>query len=385
MLSVMVRSRWLSRAGARRRGATHGASRKQPPPAGPEGAGAAGSASAEPSTSALWKADSRRLRNSLISLLVFFALLAALLVGVPGLRSAGRRIAHASVGWVVVGVVFEVLSCLSYVVLFQLVFARLRRGVSARLSLAELATNSVVSAGGIGGFAMGAWVLRAGGAPMRRIAERSVVLYLLTSAPNVAVVAVLGLFMGLGVLPGSTDAALTFLPAGAAIVTASLVIALGHRVGRAAPQSQSQQRWWTVAAGTLGEAVQDALGLLRSGNWRLLGSVGYWLLDNLVLLACLHAYGQSPLVVVVMMAYLVGMLANSLPIPGGFGSVEVALFFMLRAFGEGPGSVVLAAVLTYRAISLWVPSIIGTIAFGALRRDLGKPLVRAPGPGISAS
>jgi uncharacterized membrane protein YbhN (UPF0104 family) len=382
MLSMMARSRWLHRpTGDRPRG--------QPPSGSPspDASGANGSLAGDggqQSTNALWKADSKRLRNSLISLLVFFGLVVALLFAVPGLRSAGRRIEDASLGWVAAGVALEVASCVAYVVLFQLVFWRLKRGVAARLSLAELATNSVVSAGGIGGFALGAWVLRSGGAPLQRIAERSVVLYLLTSAANVGAVAVFGLLMWIGLVPGSTRAVLTLLPAAAAIGSVTVVLALGLRVTRAVPAASPPKRWWSVAAWTLGEGVRDALGLLRSGDPRLLGSVAYWLFDNLVLLACFHAYGQSPEVTVVFMGYLVGMLANSLPIPGGFGSVEVAVFFMLRAYGERPASLVLAAVLTYRAISLWVPSIIGTGAFWALRRDLGKPLLRVPLPAVES-
>src|SRR5271168_3175828 len=89
--------------------------------------------------------QSRTLRNSLISLAVFFVLVAALLWGVPGLRSAAKRIAHASPDWVAAAVGLEVLSCVGYVVLFGLVFGALGRRLTSRLSLSELAVNSVVS------------------------------------------------------------------------------------------------------------------------------------------------------------------------------------------------------------------------------------------------
>ncbi len=109
-------------------------------------------------------AQSRRLRNSIISLAVFFAIVAGLLLAVPGLRAAGEKITDAQWGWVAVGIGLEVLSCISYVVLFGLVFGRLgSRSLSRRLSLAELAVNSVVSASGLGGIALGAWVLRSKG------------------------------------------------------------------------------------------------------------------------------------------------------------------------------------------------------------------------------
>ncbi len=45
------------------------------------------------------------------------------------------------------------------------------------------------------------------------------------------------------------------------------------------------------------------------------------------------------------MAYLLGMMANSLPIPGGPIAVERGLVGMLVPFGVRPMSLVVAAVL----------------------------------------
>jgi len=124
----------------------------------------------------------------------------------------------------------------------------------------------------------------------------------------------------------------------------------------------------------IGGGVQDALALIREHDLRLLGAVGYWLFDNLVLYACLAALGHAPSLWVVAMAYLVGMIANSLPVPAGFLAVEGGLVGMLLLFHVRPGSAVIAAVIIYRAISLWVPAVIGSLAFLSLRRELGKPL-----------
>jgi uncharacterized membrane protein YbhN (UPF0104 family) len=77
------------------------------------------------------------------------------------------------------------------------------------------------------------------------------------------------------------------------------------------------------------------------------------------------------------MAYLVGMLANSLPVPGGFLAVEGGIVGMLLLFGARPASVAIAAVVVYRAISLWVPALIGSLAFLSLRREIGKPAAPA--------
>jgi uncharacterized membrane protein YbhN (UPF0104 family) len=38
---------------------------------------------------------------------------------------------------------------------------------------------------------------------------------------------------------------------------------------------------------------------------------------------------------------------------------------------------VIAAVVIYRAISLWIPAMIGSLAFLSLRRDIGKRLAPA--------
>lgn len=336
-------------------------------------------------TRAHLRAESRRLRNGLIGLAVFCGLVAALLVGVPGLRSAAERMSDADPTWVGVAVAFELLSCASYVILFELVFAKLRRRLASRLSLSELAMNSVVSAGGIGGFALGAWVLRSGGAPMRRIAERSVVMFLLTSLVNVGAVVVCGVLMGAGVLAGSTDPLLTLLPAGAAVVGVAATLGLAAWAERAERRRPLPHGRAIVALGALAEGVRGTVATLRRPDWRLGGAVGYWLFDNAVLWASMYAYGHEPAVGAVVLAYLIGMLANSLPIPGGFGAVEGGLVGMLLLYGERPASAVVAAVITYRAISLWVPSVIGTIAFWGVRGELGEPLARAVQGGATGS
>jgi uncharacterized membrane protein YbhN (UPF0104 family) len=330
--------------------------------------------------SAMLAAQSRTLRNSIISLAVFFALVAGLLLGVPGLQSAGKQISHAKLSWVAIGVLLEVLSCVSYVVLFRLVFFKLGRSLASKLSLAELAVNSVVSVSGLAGIALGAWVLRSKGFSVERIAKRSVLIFALTSAVNVGAVVVIGVPMWLGILPGSRNPLLTLLPAGAALLTIAGTLAGAEWARRAAGRRKGSKSRAAVALIAISGGVEDAIGLIRAGDWRLLGAVGYWLFDNLVLYACLAAFGDHPAFWVVAMAYLVGMLANSIPVPGGFVAVEGGLVGMLLLFGARPGSLAIAAVVVYRAISLWVPALIGSLAFLGLRREIGKPVAAAVSP-----
>ena len=247
---------------------------------------------------------------------MFFVLVVALLLGVPGLRSAADRIPDANVAWVVGGLILEILSCVGYVVLFGLVFGKLGGRLTSRLSLAELAVNSIVSVSGLAGIALGAWVLRTKGISVQHIARRSVLVFLLTSAVNVGAVVVIGMPMWLGLLPGSQDPLLTLLPAGAALATIAGTFALAAWARRAASRRRLERGRAAVALSALSGGVADALRLIRAHDWRLLGAVAYWLLDNLALYACLAAFGHAPSFWVVAMAYLVGMLANSIPVPG---------------------------------------------------------------------
>jgi uncharacterized membrane protein YbhN (UPF0104 family) len=325
-------------------------------------------------TAAAMSAQARTLRNSVISLGVFFGLVAALLLAVPGLHSAAERITDANPWWVAIGIGLEALSCAGYVVLFGLVFGMLGKRLVSRLSLSELAVNSVVSVSGLAGLALGAWVLRGRGISVERIAKRSVLIFVLTSAVNVGAVVAIGVPMWLGLLPGSRNPLLTLLPAAAALASILGMLALAAWARRAALRRPLEHGRWAVTLVALSGGVEDALKLIREHDWRVLGAVAYWLFDNLTLYACLAAFGRTPAFWVVAMAYLVGMLANSLPIPGGFGAVDGGLVGMLVLFGTRPASVAVAAVIVYRAISLWIPAVIGSLAFLSLRREIGKPL-----------
>jgi len=324
-------------------------------------------------------AQSRTLRNSIASLAVFFGIEAALLLAVPDLRTALDKLGHADPSLIGAAVVLELLSCVGYAVLFGLVFGMLDRRLTSRLSLSELAVNSVVSVSGLAGIALGAWVLRSKGVSVERIARRSVLIFVLTSAVNVGAVVLIGVPMWLGLLPGSRRALLTLLPAAVALGLILGTLALAAWARRAAGRAAGGRR--EVALKAIGDGVADALALIRAHDWRLLGAVAYWLLDNVALFACIGAFGEAPSFWVVAMAYLVGMLANSIPIPAGMLAVEGSLVGMLLLFGVRPASHVVVAVVIYRAISLWIPAAIGSLAFLSLRREIGKPL--APEAGVS--
>jgi uncharacterized protein (TIRG00374 family) len=101
----------------------------------------------------------------------------------------------------------------------------------------------------------------------------------------------------------------------------------------------------------------------------LAGALLWWAGDVAVLWACFEAFGESPALAVVVMAYFIGMLANTLPLPGGIGGVDGGMVAALVAFGADPALAVVA-VLAYRGFAFWLPIVPGAAAWITLRRTV---------------
>ncbi len=319
--------------------------------------------------------QARRLRNGLVSLAILLALIVGLLLAVPGLHGVGEVVADMSPGWVGAAILLEVLSCLGYVLIFLTVFDRAPIVFGARVALTEMAFGAAVSLGGAGSIAVGAWLLRERGVADGQIAERSAVLFLLTSAINLLTLAATGLALGLGILPGPRNPLLTFLPAGVAIALFLFFLVLPRLTERGA-RARGSGRLAALLAGTATTIRATRRTLLRP-DWRLLGAVGYLWFDIGVLWACFHATGHTPPIAVIVLAYQIGYLANVLPIPGNIGVLEGSFVGMLVLYGVHATPATAAAVV-YHAIALWIPAMWGTVGFIRLRRSLHVPLTPRP-------
>jgi uncharacterized membrane protein YbhN (UPF0104 family) len=75
------------------------------------------------------------------------------------------------------------------------------------------------------------------------------------------------------------------------------------------------------------------------------------------------------------MAYIIGALGGSIPLPAGIGTVG-GIAGMLILFGVGHSPAV-AAVVLHQAIGLLVPVAGGAIAYAVVRRRLGPIRARA--------
>ena len=82
----------------------------------------------------------------------------------------------------------------------------------------------------------------------------------------------------------------------------------------------------------------------------------------------LNAFGAPPAVAVVVLGYFVGMVANTIPIPG---AVSGGMVGVLLAFGV-EADLALASVLSYRALAIWLPAPVGLAALGSLRRTVAR-------------
>ena len=97
----------------------------------------------------------------------------------------------------------------------------------------------------------------------------------------------------------------------------------------------------------------------------------WWAFDIATLWACFEAFGASPAVGVLVVGYFVGMLANTLPLPGGVGGVDGGMIGAFVAFGVDPAAAIVA-VLAYRFFAFWLPIAPGAISFASLRRTVSQ-------------
>jgi uncharacterized protein (TIRG00374 family) len=271
------------------------------------------------------------------------------------------------------------------VILFRTVFVRGESRIdwreSYQITMAGLAATRLFAAAGAGGVALTAWALRRSGMPRRVVACRMVAFMALLYGVYLLALLLAGYGLGFGILSGHAPAALTIVPASLALGALLILTAVSflpadfeRRVDRLFSSTHRLERWThrvaTVPA-SLASGVRTALSLVRSGNPRLLGAIAWWGFDIATLWASFHAFGHPPTWGVIIMGYFVGMVANLLPLPGGIGGVDGGMIGSFIAFGVNPGLAVVA-VLVYRGIAFWLPTIPGAIAYLQLRRTVSR-------------
>jgi putative heme transporter len=304
---------------------------------------------------------------------------------VPQLSALGptlHRLRAADPKWLGFGIVLEALSLAGYVALFRTIFSchgvRIGWKASYQITMAGVVATKLFAAAGAGGVALTVWALRASGLSAHAVARRVLMFEFFLYGVYASTLVVVGVGLRSGLLSGSAPWTLTIAPAVLALIAIGLLLSMrwlpndferrmkplaGARRGRRLLARLSSAPW----------AVHDALGigfsLIRERKPGLIGALAYWGFDIATLWACFHAFGSPPPVAVIVMAYFVGALANTLPLPGGLGGVEAGMVGAFLAFGTH-ASLAILAVLSYRLISFWLPTVPGAAAYLQLRRTV---------------
>jgi uncharacterized protein (TIRG00374 family) len=338
----------------------------------------------------------RLTRGRILATLVFVAsALAFLYFVLPrllGLNETWNRIQHGNVWWLGLAAVLEVCSFFGYVVLFRGVFIRGESRIdwpeSYQITMASLAATRLFAAAGAGGIALTAWALRRSGMGARTVACRMIAFMALLYGVYMISLVVVGVGLYVGIIPGEAPFAITIVPAifGALVILVFLGISMlpadftrlvGSRTAGRSRLTRLAVRLADASA-TAARGVRTAKDLLRARHPSLLGAVAWWGFDIAVLWACFHAFGGSPPKGVIVMSYFVGMLANTLPLPGGIGGVDGGMIGAFTAFGVDV-ELSVVAVLAYRAFAFWLPTLPGAVAYLQLRRTVQRWNTEPPG------
>ena len=327
----------------------------------------------------------RRLLASVVFVVVVVAFLYFGLPKLLGLRHTWNRIQHGNAWWLLLAAFLEVCSFWGYIVLFRAVFARGNPRIDWRASyeitMAGLAATRLFASAGAGGIALTAWALRRAGFQARVAACRLAAFVVLLYGVYMGTLVVCGLGLYVGLIPGQHPFAITVGPAifGAVVIAVFLAMSLlPGEPGRLAARFSGRDsrtakvaRAIAAAPATVATGVRTAISLVRGRDPYLLGAVAWWGFDIAVLWACFHAFGASPPEGVIVMSYFIGMLGNTLPLPGGIGGVDGGMIGAFSAFGI-PVQASVVAVLAYRVFAFWLPTLPGGVAYLQLRRTVHR-------------
>jgi len=354
-------------------------------------------------------------RRQLVAAAVLVILVAAALVvvlrRVTDMADVVRRAREADLSWLAILLGFQMASMSAYVVLFHAVFKRTDPPLgwrdSFRVPVAGLAAGRLLPGAGAAGLV--AWELHRAGLRTRTVAERMLAFFVLLDGVYLLALVVLGFGFATGVVEGPAPWGLTAVPAVVAATLLGAVLSFllvprrseeetppapsGASAGAAAagrpasaPTMDLPRRWIRRAGAALAAAangVRTAADLTRHSRIALLGALAWWSFDIAALSSSFAAFGQTPPVAVVVMAFLVGQMAAALPLPGGIGGVEGGMIGAFVAFGV-EGSLAVVAVLIYRAVAYWLPVAPGVVSYLQLRRRPAGHPDAAPQPVLGA-
>lgn len=261
--------------------------------------------------------------------------------------------------WLIAVLLFELGSCLSYVVVFRRFFPEPSRPVGRQVAWIAMGAGAVLPGGNFSSAATMGWLLRRHGMGARRLLERCGAMLCFLTLFGFAVNGVAGalLLVGLGHGPHDLEhSGIPILVSLFVIGCAVVAMLVGRYLRGRGPD----------LARSLAGSLEAAWNSLANPHWRLLGAAGFLGLDMAALWAACQATGHPPGALALSVAYFIGYLASMLPVPAGLGVLDSGLAGALVLYGFSPAASV-AAVLVYHAIAVWVPGLGGLAAWLAAR------------------
>ncbi len=328
----------------------------------------------------------------MLAALVTFGFFYYVLPRLVGLGPTLKALRGGNIWWLVLGSLLEAGSIFGDIVLFRGVFSayqdRIGWRTSAQISLAGTVATKLVATAGAGGIALTAWALRGFGFSAGEIANGMVCYNVVEYGVYMGSLAVAGFGLWFGVFAGPAPVGVTLIPAIFAVIVIVVVLSMlfwnepaeRFLLARAErSRGRASRRWRRVAAvpHSLHAGLLAAITMLRRRDPSLLGALAGWGLDIGTLWASFRAFGHSPPAAVLVTSYFVGTLGNLLPLPGGIGGVEGGMIGAFLAFGV-PSRLAVIAVLAYRTISYWLPTVPGAVAYLRLRRR-----IQTSGPSVT--
>jgi uncharacterized membrane protein YbhN (UPF0104 family) len=326
---------------------------------------------------ARWTGLQKRVLKAIVYVVLAYLLFRLL----PALKQAFRSLEHVRWQWILGAVALELLSEFGYVQSWRAIedpdrvlAAEAGARTATRAAWAQLAGGIVMPGGSLASIGVGAWILRRFGMPAATIAERQFNLSFLNTAVDAVALVVCGVGLAVGVFSGLQNPLLTWLPAAIACAGITGALLLGRGGARRAEALEARHPKLAASMSSVSAAVRatDRILFHRGSRRSLAGAVAYLGFDALVLWTAFLAIGAHPVpgFAVVLMAYIIGALGASIPLPAGIGAIGgIAGMLVLYGVGRDPA---IGAVLLYEAVSLLVPVGGGGLAYVLLRRELGS-------------
>lgn len=300
-----------------------------------------------------------QLKRRALELVGFLLVVFAVLKLIPALEEALHAIEHASWEWVGALIAIEVLSETGFVFAWSRivdpddVLAGHGRGrrMDEHVAWAQLGGGLLLPGGAWGGMGFAGVILHRFGMSTKVIAERQLTLSFLSTGISALAIVVFGLGLATGILSGEDNLLLTLLPAALAGAGMIAAVLIAPRADAAAKRLQAKHRKVPTTIATLAAAVQDTKRLLsQRDSWKtVLGAIGYLGFEVVVLWLAFRAVHANPVpgYPIVIMAYVIGALGGSLPLPAAAGTIG-GVAGMLIAYGVAHNAALAAVLLRGR-------------------------------------